>query len=491
VHARTDSPGWERAATAVVVLYAVVRLVLLATWLDPALPPDEITHVGQIAHLEAQAERNGAPGGWGLPIDGETSYEHGLVSHRPFLYSWLLARWAALDPGTTGGLVWLRLANVGIALATVLLALAWARRAGAGPGERVLLAVLLTNLPMWSFLSASVSYDNLAMLLATAGFALLARTLDTREPAALLGLITVLALGALTKVALLPLAALLLAALAASQRGAAARDALAARRWPTLGRPGVAALLVVCLGASALAGFLYGRNLTRFGVLEPAANQVLPLEAALRNRIFRQEHVLRSYRAGAIDERQAASELARIEHPGDRAGALWLLRRARELRRGEGEPLVGRARYAAIWLGLMGERLFGVMGHRELYKQGALALAYAGVAALALGALAWRVRRPGVHLRIAAMISFSYALILMQLVNYPIYRATGLEVEAVQGRYLFPVLAPLMAAAIIASRDALPERARYPVALAVALLFALGDFPYLVLRADAAWWGAP
>ncbi|MEE2665830.1 MAG: DUF2142 domain-containing protein [Myxococcota bacterium] len=482
MRARTNTPRWELAATAGVLLYAAARLVYLALSLDPSLPPDEITHVGQARHQVAY---------WGSPVDTESSYVHGLVSHRPFGYAWLLARWLALDPGLTSELVWLRLANIGLAGLTLLAALSWARRAGAGPGERVLLALLLTNLPMWSFLSASVSYDNLAMALATLAFALLARYLDEHSPEALLGLAAVLLLGVLTKAALLPFAALVALALLASERGAALRGGLTALRRPQIARPGIAALLAVTLGLAALAGALYGRNLAKFGVLEPAANQVLPLEAARRNRIFLQEHVLRSYRAGAIDQQQAASELQRIEHPADRAGAMWLLRRARELREGTGEPLVGRVRYATLWLPLMAERLFGVMGHRALYKSGLLAAAYSAVALGALAALAWRVRRPGVHLRIAAGVALGYALILMQLVNLPIYRASGLEVEAVQGRYLFPVLAPLLSAAIIASRALLPARARVPVAIAVALLFVLGDFPYLLWQAGPEWWGEP
>ena len=234
------------------------------------------------------------------------------------------------------------------------------------------------------------------------------------------------------------------------------------------------------------------------GVIEPAElesdiriNVFLRHAAANHNRIFQQEHVLRSYRGGAIDYPQARRELQGIEHVGDRAGAIWLLRRARELREGEGDPLVGRIRYAAIWTPLMAERLFGVMGHRELYKAGALAAAYTGVALAGLAVLAWRVRRENVHVQIATAVALGYTLVLMQLVNYPIYRASGLEVEAVQGRYLFPVVAPLIGATVIAAASALPARARLPIGVAAALLFVLGDFPYLVWRAEPAWWGAP
>ena len=479
VDAGAETPRWERLATAGVFVYLVARLVLLAAWIDPALPPDEVTHVGQ---ARSQLHH------WGLPVDSPASHEHGLVSHRPFLNTWLLARWLALEPGFANERLWLRLANAAMALGTLGLALAWARRAGASPGARVLLAVVLSNLPMWSFLSASVNYDNLAMLFATLSFVLLARYLDTRQPPLLAGLALSLAAGCLTKSALLPLAALLVAALLMTARGAALRDATALFRAPLAHGRGAALLLIAAVGASAGAGTLYGGNWLRFGALEPAAHQVLPLEAANRNRIFRQEHVLRSYRAGAIDERQAARELQQIDHRGDRAGALWMLRRATELRAGQGEPLMGRVRYAGSWLALMAERLFGVMGHRELYKSGALALAYAAIASAALATLALQLGSLGVHVRVAAGVALGYALILMQLVNYPIYLATGLEVEAVQGRYLFPVLAPLLGSAIIAARGALPRPARLPLGVAVAIFFVAGDFPYFIAQAEPAWW---
>ena len=43
VGARGDIARWERLASAAVLLYLVARLVYLATSLDPALPPDELT----------------------------------------------------------------------------------------------------------------------------------------------------------------------------------------------------------------------------------------------------------------------------------------------------------------------------------------------------------------------------------------------------------------------------------------------------------------
>lgn len=94
-------------------------------------------------------------------------------------------------------------------------------------------------------------------------------------------------------------------------------------------------------------------------------------------------------------------------------------------------------------------------------------------------------------MRTAAGIGAAYALILMQAVNYPMYVASGIEVEAIQARYLFPVFAPLLAACIVAAREVLPERARLPLGIAVGALFVFGDFPYFITNASAEWFGVP
>ncbi|MEE3332600.1 MAG: hypothetical protein VX246_17160 [Myxococcota bacterium] len=483
--------GWQLGVIAAALSYLVLRLLYLALHIDPAIPPDEITHAGFAQHQLAF---------WGLPADTTDSQVLGLVSHRPFLYSWVLARWLGLHAavssiagpelvsGVVSELVWLRLANIGLALITVLAGLAFARRAGATAGACALFVVVLTNTPMWSFLSASVNYDNAAMALATLCFALLARYLDAPSPRTACLLLSAALAGVLTKTAFLPLAALIATAALTARRTAPLRDAVAGLRAP--GATGFGAVGILLL-LGALAVGIYGRNLAKFGLLEPAPNQVLELEAANQNRIFRQEHVLRSFRAGAIDYRQAVAEIDGIEHEGDRAGAMWMLRRARELRDGTGEPLMGRVAYAGVWTPLIAERLFGVMGHRALYKSAPLATAYGLCAAFGLLALAWRVRQPGVHLRTAAGIGAAYALILMQAVNYPMYVASGIEVEAIQARYLFPVFAPLLAACIVAAREVLPERARLPLGIAVGALFVFGDFPYFITNASAEWFGVP
>ena len=471
-------------------VYFALRLVWLAFHVDPALPPDETTHAAQARHARAY---------WGAPADTPQSWPHGLLSHRPFLYAWAMARWLALEPTALaerlGDLVWMRLANIALALGAVAAALGWARRAGADELALVCICVVLTNLPMWSFLSASVNYDNGVIALAMLAFWLLARALDEHSPTAALGFALALCAGVLTKVAFVPLAALLaLAALATiAIPGAGGREVVSALAR-SLRRPAprlaALALAVTLLGGGAIA--LYGANLLRYGVLEPAANQVLPLEAARRNRIFEQEYVLRSYRAGAIDYREARREIRSIEPASDRAGALWLLERARARREAgpDAAPLRSRLAYAPLWLRLMGERIFGVMGHRALYKQGALAAAYGVFALLALAALVPGLRGRGrdvVHRRIAVGVAFAYALILMQGVNYPIYWASGLEVEAVQGRYLLPVLPPLLASALVSLLRHVPARTRTAVAVVLALFFIAGDFPYFLAHADVAW----
>ena len=94
------------------------------------------------------------------------------------------------------------------------------------------------------------------------------------------------------------------------------------------------------------------------------------------------------------------------------------------------------------------------------------------------------------HRRIALAVASAYAATLLFAVNYPMYTASGLLVEGVQGRYLFPVLPALLAATVVAVRNALPERARLPVGIATGLAFVLGDYPWFLIHAEDVWFAA-
>ncbi len=461
------APVWTRAAIAAVFVWFGARLLGLAVLLDGSVPPDEATHVGRVL---AQAAT------WGLPESGPDDYALGLISDRPFLYSWILGRLAALG---LDELVGLRLVNVGMALATAAYGLRFIRVVAREPVTHVVFLVLLTNTLMFTGIGAAVSYDNGANLLAAAAFYYLAKLRSDWDPRTLAVLVLAIGLGCLTKRSFLPLAALIVGAVLLHERRNL-RDAPA--RLAGVGRP-LATLIVVVAGANAL---LYGGNLVRYGRLIPSFDQVVGVEAARQNRIFARDFILDGYREGGLDFAEALELTSTIDHDGDRESTRRQLAGLKK----RGEWRVDPQRYALTWGYIMLDRSLGYFGHQVLHRKPWEHVAFGLVLALAIvfHTLAWRRPRSPLARGFGA-IALAYGLVLLTLVNYPTYAEKGIIDAGVQGRYLFPVWVPLMGWLACALAEDAPRAVRTPVVAAACALFVYSDGPTLWLRTTPAWFG--
>ena len=461
------APLWSRAALTACFVWFGARLLGLALLLDGSVPPDEVTHLGRVlSHADT----------WGLPRSGPDNYSLGLISDRPFLYSWLLGRLAALG---LDELLWLRLVNVGLALATAGYGLRFIRVVSREPLTHVVFLVCLTNTLMLTGVGAAVSYDNGANLAAAAAFYYLAALHSTWDARTLAALVLSVGLGCLTKRSFLPLAAVIGAAVLFHER----RNI--GRLWAGLagmGRP-----LALGVGVVLLANLLlYGGNLLRYQKLVPNFDQVVGVEAARQNRIFSRDYILDGYREGRIDYAEARRLTSTINHEGDRESTRQLLGFSKR----HGDRRVGPLLYAVTWGSLMLDRSLGYFGHRSLPRQPWERLAFGLVLAFALvfHALAWRRRQSPLASTFGA-IALAYALVLLLFVNHPTYVEKGLIDAGVQGRYLFPVWVPLMGWLACALTEDAPRFARLPVAVAVCALFVYSDGPAFWLRIHSGWVG--
>lgn len=465
--ADSRGPLWARAAIAGCFVWFGARLVGLALFLDASVPPDEVTHVGRVlAHAST----------WGLPESGPENYALGLISDRPFLYSWILGRVAALG---LSELVWLRLVNVGMALATAAYGLRFIRVLTREPLTHVVFLVLLTNTLMFTGIGAAVSYDNGANLLAAAAFYYLARLLTAWDPKTFALLLLALGLGCLTKRSLLPIAALAVAAVLLHE---ARHLREPATRLAGMGRPLAVLVAIVALANVAL----YGGNLARYGRLIPSFDQVVGVEAARENRIFARDFILDGYREGRLEFTEALKLTSAIDHQPDREST----RRQLVGLKKRGDWRVGPLTYALTWGYIMLDRSVGYFGHRVLSRRPWERLAFGGVLALGIlfQLLAWR--RPASPLaRIFGAIAFAYGLVLIAFVNHPTYAEKGIIDAGVQGRYLFPVWVPLMGWLALALTQDAPRALRVPLAVAACALFFYSDGPTFWLRTTSAWFG--
>ena len=470
--------GLEAGLVTGLLLYFFARALYLALEIAPGIPPDESTHLGRVLAY--------ASVGW-LPVDGPKTYVLGALQHAPPLYYLILGKLLFLKPAEMETLVFLRCVNVLLGVVCAYCAYRCAGQLSRSPSARLLALLLVTNTLMFTGLSASVNYDNLANLL---GALAIAALLTFRKGGGVVALgvgIAALLAGSLTKVALLPLVGFGVVLVWVGGRAQLAGLPDRSRDW-LRARPLRAALAsLTLLGLLAANLSLYGGNLLRFGALEPRADQVLGLENALQNRIFARNWIFRQYQEGGIDYAQARARALEIGHAGDRRHTLWLLERER--RRGAGSPpLLGPLRYTLAWGDLMLRRTVGYTGHRREMKSDAELLPYAVLLALALGVYAVRaLRGKGPWMDWAGALGVCYALVLLFFVNYPAYQRFGDLDVGVQGRYLFPVMAPLWSLAACAWVQAFPRPWRAAFLSAVALWFVWGDLPWLLLNAPADW----
>ena len=68
---------WELALYGVLLAYFAARIVFFALGIHPFVPPDEATHVGRcLAYARV----------FGIPENGPTTYEYGLVDHLSLIH---------------------------------------------------------------------------------------------------------------------------------------------------------------------------------------------------------------------------------------------------------------------------------------------------------------------------------------------------------------------------------------------------------------------
>jgi hypothetical protein len=458
--------------------YFGVRLVFFALALSSFVPPDEVTHAG-ICKVFSRV--------WLLPANGPETWQFGLVTDIPWLYYWIMGKLLHLNVFGLPDLVFLRLGNIPLAFGTLLYSLRLLRLFTKDRLTGLLLLVALTNTAMFSLLSASVSYDNLVNLLAV--MAIYYALAFFRKPAGSLlaaSLLCQLA-GCLTKISFLPLVLvlnLLLAGWAATRLRSlpgGLRGYLASRRawWQLL-------LLLLTLGFNIQ---LYAGNYLRYGTLSATMSKVLTPEISQQNRIGAREEVFALYEAGKVSYMDALQMAGNIAHPGDKADTFYLLMNYENLK-AHPERWLGPVSYTKLWFQEMLTTSFGIKGHLHMFKSAPHLVPVCLVLALALAGFAVSWRR-GDPLRLAAclgVIALFYGGFLLLRVNYPAYTYYGNPGITLQGRYLFPVLAPIhLLVCTYLLRLFRAPAPRLALALAVGLFFLAYDFPWFLAHAGPEW----
>lgn len=433
--------------TIALLAWFAIQASFLALVTGVGIPPDEIFHIDAIRFY---AEHGLSP-----LVSSQQDFFHlgDLVRTPSYLYHYLLSFPYRLSPLGHGATVTaLRLVNVAMVVGALWFLVLFMRHL-LFPGAVVNLSLLvLTNTMMFVFLAGAVSYDNQVILLSSIAFFLFVRLVDRLSIRDLiLFLATLLAL-MLTKVAALPLVILLFVTLAVLRRGAVRELPSQIREGWERSRLVLVGLLLLLAVPLTLVGERYGGNVVGYGSITVSCTEVHALEDCERNAVFRRNREIGAA-APPIEQRT---------------------------------PL---ASFSLQWLDRMRVTIFGIMGHRSTAPPALVQLGSIGLLGiLVLGITRGLTRNRS--LNASLLVGLVYVGVLLA-VNRRTYMSSGLFGLALQGRYSFPVILPLVSGGLYyawrATRDSLPVRRA--VASFLVVTFVAAGVPAFLYATDPGWYG--
>ncbi len=470
--------GW---ATRVLLVYFAVRLVFFAVNISAFVPPDEVTHAGLCTAFSKT---------FLLPVNSPETYQLGLVTNIPWLYYWIMGKILHLNIFGLPDLVFLRILNIPFAFGTVwygvrLLGLLTDNRL-----TKLLLIIVLTNTSMFTFLSASVSYDNLTNLLAAMSIYYLFAFFRERSGGLLATSFFCQMAGSLTKVTFLPLVLVLSVLLLIYEWRNLASFPGAVRHCFHVSPRRASLAVVMLLVAAGLNLQLYAGNYIRYGTLNPSMPTVLSPEKAMNYRLEARGMIFNQYKEGKISYMDALILTGEIKHPGDKADTFYLLMNYENLKRNP-QLWLGPLQYLKVWFVNMVSTVFGIKAHLIMVKDLRYLVPLYVVMLLSLFGfiVRWRPGKSGWMPLSLVTVAVFYAGFLLYRINYDTYLNYGAPGLTLYGRYLFPVLAPFCVLLchyllLLFRRD----RIRWWLVFSTSLLFISYDFPWFLMHATPEWY---
>jgi hypothetical protein len=478
------SPHHFKWFVTVLLVYFGARLLFFAVSISPYVPPDEVTHFGKCMIFSQTLL---------LPENSPASFQYGLVTNVAWLYFWIMGKLLHLNIFGIADLTFLRLLNIPFAFGTIYFVWRLLRLLTDDRLTQVLLITAMTNTLMFSFVSASVSYDNLTNFLAAMATYYLFAFLKDRSGTLLAVSILCQLTGCLTKITFLPLVLALNAVLLVHEIRHLQLIPRALKEWFQVSRSRGIALFLTILFGLTLNIQLYGHNYLRYNAFEPQMFDVLPLEQALKYRLAGRAYILKQFMEGRISV-EKARELAEtyISHPGDRNDTIGLVKDYAYLENHK-EKMFGPFSYSAIWALQMIGSTFGIKAHLGMLNYSVTFPLFVVLMLLTGIAFCMRWRpRPWTSAWLPAClaaVAACYGFILMYIINYGAYLSTRDLGVTLAGRYIFPVIGPIyVLSSYYLLRLFTGRNVRLGLWLAVFLIFIVSDFPFFLSRVTPAWY---
>jgi uncharacterized membrane protein len=397
----------------------------------------------------------------GIPENTPETYKWQDITRIPYLSLWLNGRILNLNEATFNfdDVIVLRIFNILTALGTLIFVYLISKRLVKNKWGQILPVFLLSNTLMFVFLSSSINYDNLTILLSTMTMYFLVRFLQNpKELKYTLLIFVFLLLGLLVKSSVLPLTAIIVLVwgyVLLKKKIVKVEYLKQLLTYQNL-------VLLTIFGLLVILNFnVYGVNLLVFGKLGPSCTEILTYEQCLENGVFYRS----IYKIPTVFEGNIF-EAIQLILTGQRIG-----------------PLL----YLPYWVVEMSKKIFGIMGDRSLFMRYEYLVPYFGYFFLGLFLIIKNRKKLKLEEKVLIAISVFYALVVAYYVNYQAYLRHDWMDLALQGRYIFPVL-PIVY--VVFSKYFLKIKNKKLLRMLIVglvVLFVLGNIGYFFVYVSTDW----
>jgi len=381
--------------------------------------------------------------------DTPRSFYLGAISVRPFLYHLIMGKLLMLNVFGLSTLIYLRLLNVLISLITLYLTFLLAKEITKNKLIQLAVLIIQTNVLMFVFISSMVSYDNLTNLISTASFLVLITFLKNYSRFKLLLLLITMMAGVLTKISYGPIVIIQIAVLINYSKTIYKNRYIIFSNFYSIRDGALLILLIVLFGLNVN---LYARNLITYGQIQPKTVKVFGHEKAYKY----YSQYQRSY-----DLKSTESE----------------------------RPRMPFTKYVVKYVNRSGQTIFGIMGHKNLFRttNEAFSFCIIGLLSIIIYALKYKKKSKNSTLIIVSFSFISYALVIL-FTNYLSYQSLGLFGLALQGRYNFPVIALVNIFIAYNLLFYLQDRAKTILLIALSIFFVYNNYFWFISHAGSIWY---
>lgn len=386
-------------------LWFVTQATYFALNLKVGVPPDELFHT-YVSSFYKEAP--------GFTVeDSEKTYPYGSMTTFPYLYHLAMGKLSWLNVFPIDDEIFLRFFSVFFAVSTLYFALLIMRELNLDPTVKILCLAVITNIPMFIFVSSAVTYDTITNLISCLLLLNLIKYIKYKRRQNFLYIVLYLLVGSITKVTFLPFYLIFTLILVFTFKSCFLEV------WKKMWFPttfGDKALIFIILIFFVLNVDLYGKNLIKHGRLIPNFDST-------------------------VDKEKAYINYAQYRRDQD------LLKTASE------RELWGIGKFTRHYVGRIGTSVLGILAHQsyqradreiKLYQKATIPFLIG--AALFMWHLVINIKVfKNVKLEYLAFISVGVLYFIILFVdNYLAYRTMRLFGYSLQGRYLFPVVLPLV-----------------------------------------------